>query len=121
MKKILIIDDESIIRRALQRAFNSKGYETFVAADAFMGEGLWKEQDPDLVIIDVIMPNKTGPELIAEMKSYIADKNFKIVLISAYSGDYDTNLAKYKNIDLFIKKPFVNIFKVVEQMEGLLV
>ena len=117
--KILIIDDENIIRRALGRALESKGHTVYTAEDAFQGQKLWAELLPDVVFLDIIMPNKTGPELVADLKDFLVLNPVVIILMSAYSGDYDTNLAKYKNIDLFVKKPFDNIFSLVEKAEEL--
>ena len=117
--KVLIIDDENIIRRALGRAFESKGHTVYLAEDAIQGKGLWSEVLPDVVFLDVIMPNKTGPELVAELKDFFEQNPVVIILMSAYSGDYDTSLAKYKNIDLFVKKPFDNVFSLVQMAEEL--
>lgn len=117
MKKILIVDDEPLIRRSLSRAFQSQGFVTLEAEDGLAGERQWREQKPDLVVLDVLMPGLTGPQLIEKMK---ATKGAKIVLISAFSGDYDVESVKKLGADLFISKPFQNIFDVVNQVKALL-
>ncbi len=67
MERILIIDDDEFILRALRRILQSEGYEVFEAEDGEAGMKLFREKLPDLVITDIIMPNKEGIETIREM------------------------------------------------------
>lgn len=118
--KVLIIDDESSVRRALQRAFSSKGHDVSVAIDAIEGENIWRDVLPDIVILDVLMPKMTGPQLLEKLKDFIKSNSVKIILISAYSGEFDTKRSESKGVNLFIEKPFENIFSVVDKAEELM-
>jgi len=117
--KVLIVDDESSVRRALQRAFTSKGHDVEVAIDAIEGEKIWRDSLPDIVILDVLMPKLTGPQLLEKLKDFISSSPVKIILISAYSGEFDTKQSQSKGVNLFIEKPFENIFSVVDKAEEL--
>ncbi|HPI40346.1 MAG TPA: response regulator [Pseudobdellovibrionaceae bacterium] len=111
--KVLIIDDEPLIRRSLLRAFKSKGYDVFEAENGFQGIDLWRKEKPDLVYLDILMPGMTGFMVLEKLGSA---RTGKVVLISAYSEE---DKEKEGLADLFIKKPFEDIFQVVQQGEGL--
>jgi two-component system, response regulator PdtaR len=115
--KVLIVDDEPLIRLSLSRAFKAKGHETFVAENGMEGEKMWRALAPDIIILDVLMPGLTGPQLIEKVKDSVGQG--KIILISAYAGEYNIESAKKLGADLFIPKPFSDIFNVVNQVEGL--
>lgn len=115
--KVLIVDDEPVILRSLQRVFKSKSYDVKTCLNGQEGLEAWRTWSPDLVILDVLMPGHTGPEMIAEMGS----KNKSVVvLMSAYSGKYRLEVGQSEDVDLFISKPFDNIFEVVDKIEVVL-
>lgn len=113
--KILVIDDEAIIRKSLVRAGQSRGHELFAAENGEGGISLWKKYSPDLVFLDVLMPGISGIQVLKEVKK----GSTKVVLISAYTGEYDLETAKLVGADLYIPKPFDNIFDVIKLAEEL--
>lgn len=114
--KILIVDDEELVRRALGRMAERRGHQVQTAEDGNLGLEAWRNWDPDLVLLDVIMPGLRGPEVI---RHYGPNPRAKVVLISAYSGDYDIEKARLEGADLFIGKPFSDITQVFLQIEDL--
>lgn len=114
--KILIVDDEPLVRRSLSRALKSKGHDILEAEDGQQGLSMWREQKPDLVFLDVLMPKMTGPQVLAEMGS---QHSGKVILISAFSGEHNMQTAVQMGADLFIPKPFEDIFSVVNLAEDL--
>ncbi len=114
--KILIVDDEALIRMSLARVFRSQGDEVIIAEDGVDGEKKWLQMQPDIVVLDVLMPGLSGPQLIERVQS---QTKAKIVLISAYAADYDVASIKQLGADLFIAKPFDNIFSVAAQIKQL--
>ena len=81
MARILIIDDDEQIRTMLQQMFEREGYEAAAAADGRIGIRLYKENPADVVITDIIMPEKEGIETIRELK-----RDYPDVRIIAMSG-----------------------------------
>ncbi len=114
MKKILIIDDEDSVRRALQRVL-SKEFEVEVAIDGIQGKEIWEKQQPDLVLLDVLMPNLTGPQLLTKISDGLKSKTI-IVLMSAFTGEYNLEESQKLGCRYFISKPFADIFQVKEQI-----
>ncbi len=81
MARILIIDDDDIIRRMLRLMLTKAGYDVLDAGDGKEGIELFRENNVDLVITDLIMPEKEGIEMIMELKT-----DFPDVKIIAMSG-----------------------------------
>jgi len=68
MLKILIIDDEAPIRKLLRKLFEKNEYKVLEATNGIQGIKLFNEQHPDLIISDLIMPEKEGLETIRDIK-----------------------------------------------------
>lgn len=111
---VLVIDDEPLVRRSLTKALKASGHAPFEAADGDEGIKLWMELQPEIVVIDVLMPGKSGPQVIEEMKG---KHTSKVVLISAFSGEYNMDSVKALGANIFIAKPFSDIFEVIKQIE----
>jgi DNA-binding response OmpR family regulator len=90
MKKILIIDDEQVIRTLLTHLFEKYNYEVLEASNGNKGLALFKEHNPDLIITDLIMPEKEGLETIREIRK--TDQDVKII---AMSGGGTASLGTY--------------------------
>ncbi len=95
MARVLIIDDSDQIRLSIRMALEDAGYEVEEAADGNVGIQLYKENPADLIISDLIMPDKEGLETITELL-----KNFPESKIIAISGDCRIDPGSY----LFIAK-----------------
>lgn len=115
--KVLLVDDEELIRRSLRRVFEIAHHKVIEAADGVSGLSLWRKEQPDLVILDVLMPGLTGPQVLKEVGQ---QNKSKVILVSAYTGEYNLKKAKDVGADLFIPKPFQNIFEIVKLAEGLM-
>jgi len=80
MSRILIIDDEPQIRNMLKDLFEDEGYDVVTAEDGDIGLRLYREQAADLIITDLIMPEKEGIEVIREIRK--DNPETKIIAIS---------------------------------------
>jgi CheY-like chemotaxis protein len=122
--KILIVDDEPLVRKSLARACMARGHTVSEAADGLEGLEKWRADPPDVAFIDVLMPGLSGPDLLREVG---ARGGAKAILISAFSGDHDLRAAPGRSqapgmaagADLFIPKPFDDIFAIVAKAEAL--
>jgi CheY-like chemotaxis protein len=80
MAKILVIDDDILIRSFLHEYLREEGHEVFEAGDGNQGIAVYRAERPDLIITDMIMPVKKGLEMILELQRYYRD--LKIIAIS---------------------------------------
>ena len=121
--KVLVVDDEIIVARALRRAFESRGHEVTVAHTGEEGLEKWCESSPDAVLLDVVMPGLTGPQVIEEYKKRSRlDGNVclaQVILMTAHSGIKGREPALELGAHDFIQKPFEDVFVLVERIEKL--
>jgi CheY-like chemotaxis protein len=94
------------------------------AVDGLEGFELWKSSTPDLIFVDVLMPGLSGPELLekfsAEIRPRLGDKwKGRVILMSAYSGEHNIATAQQMGANLFVPKPFDDIFALVAKAEAL--
>jgi len=82
MQNILVIDDDKLMRLALARILIASGYNVVQAADGDEGLQMYRTQDFDLVITDLIMPDKEGIQIIRELRK----ENSKIRIIAMSAG-----------------------------------
>ena len=108
MKRILVIDDEMLIRQMLRQTLEGAGYEVVDASDGREGLRLYRESPTDLIIIDIIMPVKEGVETIIEFRRDFPD--VKIIAISGGSRGLDSqsclSYVKALGISHRFTKPF---------------
>ena len=80
MPRILVVDDESPIRGLLRQAFEMNGYDVLEASNGVEAVKIFRENDIDLVVTDIIMPDKEGLESIMDLKEI--DPDVKIIAMS---------------------------------------
>lgn len=119
MKKILIADDEHKIVMTLEYAFRKAGYEVFIARDGSEVLEILKEQIPDAILLDVMMPNLDGYTTLSEIKKNENLNNIKIIFLSAKSGENDIKKGLDLGADAYMTKPY-SIKKLTEKVEELL-
>ena len=120
MKKILIVDDEADIIEILQFVLESNGYECITAFDGEEGLKLAREANPDLIILDVMMPKMNGYKISRLLKYDAKYKNIPILMLTARSQDTDKALGEETGADEYITKPFQieNIVETVKKYLG---
>jgi two-component system chemotaxis response regulator CheY len=87
-RRILVADDDPGIRRTLQIGLAKAGYEVIEARDGEEAARLWRENGVDLIIADIYMPNKSGLQLIMELRAH----NSTIPVIAMSDGGRNKNL-----------------------------
>ena len=107
LARILVADDEKDIRTFTNRILTHEGYDVTLAEDGEQAIEYMKHNDYDLVILDIMMPNKNGLEVVQYMKKDERLKSVPIFLFSA-SGPINTLTLEVKDIvDSYLRKPFM--------------
>lgn len=111
--KILICDDEDLIRKSLSRAFKAAGHEVLEAENGVVGLDIISTTSIDLLILDLLMPEKNGFDVLQEMQ-----KTIPVVIISAFSGQQQGHFhaEQYPQVVGFIKKPFEHLTLVIQEV-----
>jgi CheY-like chemotaxis protein len=107
MPKILVIDDDAIVRKTIVQLLEDDGYQVVSAEDGLRGMAMFRSEQPDLVITDIIMPEQEGIQTIAEMRKAMPDA--KIIAISGSGRFSDADFLKMARslgaMDI-VSKPF---------------
>ena len=101
--KILIVDDEEMIRGVLREYVEFEGNEAFEASDGMQAVKLCRENDYDLVLMDVMMPHLDGFSAVKEIKK---TKDVPVIMLSARGEEYDKLFAFEIGVDDYVTKPF---------------
>ena len=104
MKKILIIEDEPNIRELILYNLKTNGYDGIAAEDGVMGITMVQRERPDLILLDIMLPGKTGYEICKELRE--EGDNTPIIMITAKTDELDKVTGLEYGADDYISKPF---------------
>lgn len=105
-KKILIVDDEPHILRSLGFVLERAGYRVMVARSGAEGLGLIERQHPDLVFLDIMMPQLDGYEVCRRIRSSDALSGTYVILLTAKGQETDRQKGLEAGADEYMTKPF---------------
>lgn len=105
-RKILIADDDDNIRELIQLTLEDEGYEIHTAKNGKEAEKIAFEIRPDLIILDVMMPEKTGYEVCEELRKNPEIANSYIIFLSARGSPIAEKTGIIKGGNEFLVKPF---------------
>lgn len=119
MKKIILVDDEPNIIMALEYIFKKNNFEVFIARDGKEALELLKTEQPDLIILDIMMPLVDGYATLEAIKKNEKLAQCKVIFLSAKNKEADIEKGLQLGADAYVTKPF-SIKKLVEQVNDLL-
>ena len=105
-KKILIVEDEQAIVEILSARLIANGYDVLAATDGSSGLEMAKTTNPDLILLDVMLPHVNGFSVCSLLKGNDHYKNIPVIMVTARSEDNDRIFADDVKPDAFINKPF---------------
>ncbi|OHA62815.1 MAG: hypothetical protein A2117_02470 [Candidatus Wildermuthbacteria bacterium GWA2_46_15] len=120
MKKILIIEDEEIMLDLIRRKMTNEGYEVIVARDGEEGLRLIKEGQPDLILLDLIMPKKDGFSVMAEVQKNEALKKIPIIIVSNSGQPVELSQARKLGARDWLVKTEFDPRELVEKVKNVL-
>jgi two-component system cell cycle response regulator DivK len=105
MAKILIVEDDVAIRSVLTRLLRGSGYEVVAAGDGARGVGMAREEQPDLILMDLGLPILNGWQATARIKALPATAHIPIIVLTAYALAEDRERSMRAGCDDFETKP----------------
>ncbi|OQA22170.1 MAG: Sporulation initiation phosphotransferase F [Actinobacteria bacterium ADurb.Bin346] len=108
MKKILVVEDDMPIRNLYKEELIDEGYDVVTAPDGVVGYELFRKEKPDLITIDIKMPNMNGLELLDKIRK--EDKCIPIIIYSAY-GEFTQNFSTWAADEYLVKSSDLTEFK----------
>ncbi len=118
-KKVLIADDEQNIVISLEFLMKREGFEVLIASDGEEAVSRIRADHPDLVLLDVMMPKKSGFEVCQEIKADPALAAVRILMLTAKGRDTEVAKGLALGADAYMTKPF-STKELVEKVRSLL-
>jgi DNA-binding response OmpR family regulator len=104
-KRVLLVDDDVEILESMRTVLESRGYEILVARDGNQGLLLAEKEEPDLVVLDMMMPKRSG-FLVLEKLRRSRPLPVRVIMITANEGSRHKAYAEMLGVDDYIRKPF---------------
>lgn len=114
--KILVVDDEALLIKGIRFNLQSEGYEVITASDGLEALQALQEHKPDLVVLDVMMPNMDGLTACQKIREF---SDIPIILLTAKADDMDKLIGFDHGADDYLTKPF-NILELKARIRALL-
>jgi len=105
-KKILLVDDEPQLVDMVKMRLEANGYEVIIATDGQEGLEKAKNENPDLIILDIMMPKLDGYKVCGLLKKDARHSKIPIIVFTARTQEGDVKLAQNMGADAYIMKPF---------------
>ena len=104
-KKILVVDDDPAINKLLKNLLSGKGYKIIVAENGGEAIDLVKAHRPDLIVLDILLPEINGYDICRSLKFDSPYKDIPIVLLTVRDREIDPRIGQMMGID-YVQKPF---------------
>ena len=114
--KILVVDDEALLVKGIRFNLQNEGYDVITGSDGLEAIRLVQEQSPDLVVLDVMMPNMDGLTACSKIREF---SDIPIIMLTAKTDDMDKLMGFDHGADDYMTKPF-NILELKARIRALL-
>ena len=105
-KKILVVDDESDVLLVVKTGLENEGFQVVTASNGADGLELAREENPDLIILDVMMPKMNGFQVLQELKKGETTAVIPVVMLTGLSDSQKIRQALMYGTDYYLVKPF---------------
>jgi CheY-like chemotaxis protein len=116
-RRVLLVDDDPEIIETMRMVLENKGYDIMIARDGNQGLALAEKEQPDLVVLDMMMPKRSGFLVLERLRKN--KKPPRVIMITANEGSRHRAYAEMLGVDEYIRKPFA-MDKLVESVGRLL-
>ena len=115
--KVMVIDDSKTIRRTAETLLKKEGFEVITATDGFEALSMIADHQPDLILLDIMMPRLDGYQTCALIKHHRVFRHTPVVMLSSKDGLFDRARGRVVGSDNYITKPFTReeLLSVIEQ------
>jgi len=120
MKKILFIEDESALQKTVGEVLKQEGYEIISALDGEIGLKLSQKKNPDLIILDLILPKMHGFDVLKKLKENTETKNIPVIILTNLEGVEDIDKAIKLGATTYLVKAQYDLKEVVEKIKKIL-
>lgn len=110
-KRVLLVDDDREIVESMRMVLEMKGYEVFIARNGNQGLQVIEQEHPDLVVLDMMMPGRSGFLVLESLVRNGTNQNragdpIRFIMITANEGKRHEELARLLGVEIYLRKPF---------------
>ncbi|MFA6389917.1 MAG: response regulator [Patescibacteria group bacterium] len=116
-KKILVIEDDSMLSSMYRMKLEDHGYQAFTASDGKTGLEIARKENPDLILLDIMMPMVDGFSVLAEMRSDSSLKKVPVIIMTNLGTNEDVEKGKKLGATDYIVKADVTPSQIVEKIQ----
>lgn len=120
MKKILFVEDESALQRAATQVLTEEGYKVFSALDGETALKYAKKEHPDIILLDLVIPKKSGFEVLDELKKDPETKDIPVIILSNLESSEDIGKALERGATTYLVKTNYQLDEVVDKIKSIL-
>ena len=115
--KVMVIDDSKTIRRTAETLLKKEGFEVITATDGFEALSMIADHQPNLILLDIMMPRLDGYQTCALIKHHRVFRHTPVIMLSSKDGLFDRARGRVVGSDNYITKPFTReeLLTVIEQ------
>jgi CheY-like chemotaxis protein len=106
ISKVLVVDDDPSVRRLVCDVLQAYGYSTVDASDGFSALRMVQSEQPDCVVLDVMMPGLDGHAVLTRIRESDGGRDLPVVMLTAAADDAQAWQAWSEGVDYFLAKPF---------------
>lgn len=118
--RLLLIEDDQFFEKFYAHKLSEQGFDVDMAADGVEGMQKMTQNKPDLVLLDIIMPNKDGFEVLKEKAANPGLKNIPVLVFSTLGQEQDVQKAKELGATDYVNKSFFDFEKLLKKIKSLL-
>jgi len=115
--RVMVIDDSKTIRRTAETLLKKEGFDVITATDGFEALSMIADHQPDLILLDIMMPRLDGYQTCALIKHHRVFRHTPVVMLSSKDGLFDRARGRVVGSDNYITKPFTReeLLSVIEE------
>ena len=118
VKKVLVVDDDPVVIRLVKEILKTLGYQVETARDGIDAMVLVKKEKPDLIVLDIMMPELNGYDVLRTLKFTDEFKDIPVLLLTAREQELDRRIGEMMGID-YLQKP-VNREAFIERIQKIM-
>ncbi len=120
MKKILFVEDEQALQRTIGEALRREGYEVVSALDGESGARIAKEENPNLILLDLILPRRSGFDVLKELKADDATSAIPVLVLTNLESPADVDRAIELGATTYLVKANYDLSDIVRKVKAAL-
>lgn len=116
--RILLVEDDEVLSKVVYEELTEAGFESFQAYDGEAGLQLAREKQPDLILLDILLPKKNGFDVLAALKKSPETKEISVIMLTMLGSDDDIKKCLHLGADDYIVKSQHALPEIIDKVKN---